>query len=332
MSLLAAQRRGRGSLLGQLCGDALGAPFVGRAAREIAADHPQGLGEMLGDPARGLAPGQGTEASELTLALARTLASEGGYEAERVAAAYVAWHRSGPRAPRPALELAFAGFPGTPSLADGLSARADKETRCSAGLLRSGPLALLGWRLPPDELGGWAARDARLSHPHPLCRHAAVLYTFAIATALRREDLDGAGVYAETLSFARERRWVPELLADLEGAGEDLPADEAAEDEAAEGEAAEGEVRSVFRSAFHHLARNTSLEDAIRASVVRGGQASARACATGALVGAVRGWEEVPRAWAKAVLQCDSQRGLTYLPGDALRLADALVSAGDRLA
>jgi len=322
MSLEAAQRRARGSFLAQLCGDALGAPFVGCAASEIAVDHPGGPREVLGDPTRGLAPGQGTAASELALALARTLASEGGYEGERVAAAYVAWHRSGPLAPTAALELAFAGFPGTPSLVDGLGARADKETRCSAGLLRSGPLALLGWRLPPDELGQWAARDARLSHPHPLCRHAAVLYTFAIATALRREDLDGPGVYAETLAFARKRRWIPEILADLEEAGDPLP------DRAGE----EGAIRTVFRGAFHHLARNTSLEDALRASVLRGGETSAQACATGALLGAVRGWEEIPRSWAKATLQCDSRRGLTYLAGDALRLADALVSAGDRLA
>lgn len=325
MSLESAQRRARGSLLGQLCGDALGAPFAGRAASEIAADHPEGPREVLGDPTQGLALGQGTAASELSLALARTLASEGSYEGERVAAAYVAWHRSGPRAPAAALELAFSGFPGTPSLVDGLGARADKETRCSAGLLRSGPLALLGWRLPPDELGQWAARDARLSHPHPLCRHAAVLYTFAIATALRRDDLDGAGVYTETLAFARERRWVPEILADLEGAGEPLPEVEAPI-------VAEDEVRSVFRGAFHHLARTTSFADAISASVARGGRTSAQACATGALVGAVSGWKEIPRSWAKAVLQCDSRRGLAYLPGDALRLADSLVSAGDRLA
>lgn len=311
------QRRARGSLLGQLCGDALGAPF----ASPLAALEP--LAEMQGDPQRGLLPGQGTEASELSLALARTLASAGGYEGERVAAAYVAWHRSGPRAPRSSLSLAFGGFPGTPSLVDGLGARADKETRCSAGLLRSGPLALLGWQLPPDELGQWVARDARLSHPHPLCRHAAVLYTFAIATALRREDLDGPGVYRETLAFASERRWVPEVLTDLEAAPEPLPPRD--EEEAPS-------VRGVFRNAFHHLAQGTPLPDALRASVTTGDDPSAQACAAGALVGAVQGWEVVPREWAKAVLQCDPRRGLTYLPGDALRLADSLVQAGDRLA
>lgn len=274
---------------------------------------------MRGDEARGVLPGQGTEASELTLALARTLASEGSYEGERVAAAYVAWHRSGPRAPRASLELAFGGFPGTPSLADGLGARADKETHCGGGLLRSGPLALLGWRLPPDELGQWVARDARLSHPHPLCRHAAVLYTFAIATALREPELDGPGVYAATLSFARERRWVPEIVADLEAAPEEeLPPDEGAN------------VRGVFRNAFHHLARGSDLEEALRASA-GDSDPSGKACAVGALVGAVQGWEVVPREWAKAVLQCDPKRGLTYLPGDALRLADALVAAGDRI-
>jgi ADP-ribosylglycohydrolase len=313
MTLDGAQHRARGSLLGQLCGDALGAP--------LADPTPEPPREMRGDEARGLLPGQGTEASELTLALARTLASEGSYEGERVAAAYVAWHRSGPRAPRASLELAFGGFPGTPSLVDGLGARADKETRCSAGLLRSGPLALLGWRLPPDELGQWVARDARLSHPHPLCRHAAVLFTFAIATALREPELDGPGVYAATLGFARERRWVPEILEDLEGAPEELTRGEDDPD-----------VRSVFRNAFHHLARATSLEDALLASVAGGGDPSARACATGALVGAVQGWEVVPREWARAVLQCDPKRGLTYLSGDALRLADALVAAGDRIA
>lgn len=314
-----AQRRARGSLLAQLCGDALGISFAGAPATPVA-----GSPDMAGDEGRGLVPGQGTEASELTLALARELASEGGYDTERVAAAYLAWHRSKPKAPRAAHEMAFAGFPGTPTLADGLAARADKETHCSGGLLRSGPLALLGWRLPPDELGQWVARDARLSHPHPLCRHAAVLYTFAIATALRWEseaEPQGREVYEATLSFAAERRWVPEIMADLEQAP-DSP----------QGEEDPHSVRGVFRNAFHLLANNTSLEDSLSASVSRGGDASAHASAAGALVGAVAGLDGVPRRWAKAVLQCETRRGRTYLAGDALRLADALVRAGDRLA
>lgn len=295
--------------MGQLCGDALGGP------REGAPGEPLSLSlsssDLVGGGPRGLAPGQISH--ELLLVCARALASEGGYDPERVAAAYVGWQRSRPLVDDPALTRALSGFPESRSLAAGLAARADPESLSGAGLPRVAALALQGWSLEPDELGARIARDARLTHPHPACRHAAVLLGYAIAFATRT-GAAGPEVYASTLAYAEARRWHPEIEGDLVAAEE--------------GPGAEPGLRGAFQGAFHLLVRAPSLAEGIAQSVA-GPEPSLRGAVSGALLGAVFGAAELPAPWREAVLACRTPRGPAHQTGDVERLADALLRCGD---
>jgi len=65
--------RAKGCLLGQLCGDALGAIVEFGTPENIRLAHPGGLREMIASPVFNTLPGQITDDSEMALALARAV-------------------------------------------------------------------------------------------------------------------------------------------------------------------------------------------------------------------------------------------------------------------
>src|SRR5688500_12133897 len=85
-----------GCLLGLGCGDALGGPVEFRSRAEIARDYPGGVREFVGGGWLRLAPGEVTDDTQMTLALAEGL-GPAGLDMEAVAAAFLAWYRSNPK-------------------------------------------------------------------------------------------------------------------------------------------------------------------------------------------------------------------------------------------
>lgn len=93
--------RAQGALLGQLAGDALGSMVEFLDARTIARAHPKGLREIAGSPRWNTIAGQPTDDSEMSLALARSLA-DGRFDGEAIAASYGAgWRRGRSTSVRP---------------------------------------------------------------------------------------------------------------------------------------------------------------------------------------------------------------------------------------
>src|SRR5262245_47739854 len=88
--------RALGALLGQATGDALGTTLEFESGSRIRARYPDGLREIVGGGPFGVKPGQITDDTELALALARSLAEVHTWDADRVAARYLGWYRSGP--------------------------------------------------------------------------------------------------------------------------------------------------------------------------------------------------------------------------------------------
>ena len=300
--------RARGALLGRLVGEALGA-----ATQHLPPQRGGGLLEMKGGGVHDVAPGQVTGEGELTLTLARELATEGSYERERVAAAYVRWGRSRPfDLPQPEAR-AFPDFPDTPSVAEGVAARADPAARCAGALARVVPLAVWGWELPPGELGERAAADARLSHPDPSCRHASVALCFALARAI---EAGGSPLELRraTLDFAREAQ----LTASVQVALASSPAS------APRAQAFAPSAPSVLGAAFQALLTERDPGRGLSALAREGGAADVVTGVAGALYGALLGEEALPSRWRETLLACRTSRGLTYQTADLLPLADAL--------
>ena len=202
-------RRAQGALLGQLCGDALGSLVEFESEEEIAEDYPDGVRELVDGGTWNLLAGQPTDDSELALALARSLIRRGRFEAGEAARAYAAWYESRPfdigHTTRAALGAAADALRAGQDPAAAARAAARQESRANGSLMRVSPLGIFGHRLAPAELAALAREDARLTHPHPVCVDAGVVFTAAVARAVAR-----GGTPAEladwALAFAREQR------------------------------------------------------------------------------------------------------------------------------
>lgn len=310
--------RAQGCWLGQIVGDALGTTVEFQAPEGIARRFPQGLRELVGGGPFGLLPGQVTDDTELALALARSLVAEGRYEREAVAAAYRAWYRSGPFDVGGTTRRAFGG-PETD--ADGMERRANRESQANGSLMRASPLGIFGWRLPPEALAVLAAQDSRLSHPHPVCVASCVVFTHAIARALRTGEGPEA-LYAATLDYACREALCEPVLDTLRAAAKDPPADYVR---------SMGWVRIALQNAFYRLLHAPSFEEGLVATVAAGGDTDTNGCIAGALLGAVHGLDAVPSRWKETALGCVTDRGPTYQTHDALALAEALLLRGAQI-
>ena len=311
--------RALGVLLGQAAGDALGTTVEFQSARSIQARYPDRLREIVGGGPFGLQPGQITDDTELALALARSLADRGRYDADDVASRYAGWYRSGPFDVGGTIRRAFSvGRPGDAGLAAAFEAAANPSSQANGSLMRISPLGVHGWRLPWPELAALAARDSRLSHPHPLCQAACAVFTGAIGHAVRT-GASARQVFDEALRVAREHPLAAPALEILEAAADAPPADYQAQ---------MGWVRIALQNAFHQLLRCESVEEVIVATAAQGGDSDTNACIAGALAGAVHGARPLPERWTRTILSCRTRRPAEYWCGDLPELARRLCFPG----
>ncbi len=88
--------RAQGCLLGQLAGDALGSLVEFQTPEQILREYPNGVRELADGGTWDTIAGQPTDDSEMALALARVLVTQGRYDREAARKAYVSWLDSRP--------------------------------------------------------------------------------------------------------------------------------------------------------------------------------------------------------------------------------------------
>ena len=96
-----------------------------------------------------------------------------------------------------------------------------------------------------------------------------------------------------------------------------------------------GWVLLAFQNAFYHLQRGATVEDALVATVGKGGDTDTNAAITGALLGAADGLGAIPPRWVMPVQACRphealdalNPRSMTYWPDDLAAIAEALLVA-----
>lgn len=92
-----------------------------------------------------------------------------------------------------------------------------------------------------------------------------------------------------------------------------------------------GWVLTAFQNAFYWLMSGATLEEAVIATVAKGGDTDTNGAICGTLLGAAQGVDAIPAQWRDAVLSCrpDAQtpkpRPQEYWPNDALQLSKALL-------
>jgi ADP-ribosylglycohydrolase len=309
--------RAQGALLGQLAGDALGSLVEFRPAREIRAACPGGVRELRDGGHRGILAGQPTDDSEMALALARSIVREGGFDAARIGALYLAWRDSRP------FDIGETTADGIRAIAAGRPARS--ESQANGALMRVSPVGIFAAGRPALAARVGAA-DAGLTRPHPVCRAAASAFAAAFAAGIAGADAEG--MWAAAHAHAGERNGADKVRGTLEAARRCPPE---------HFQTQMRWVRIALGNAFHRLLSGAPLEEAVIATVSEGGDTDTNAAICGALLGALQGREAVPLRWRRALPTCRPGadpaarrlRPKDYWPDDAADLAEALLAAGE---
>ena len=303
--------RAQGCLLGQVGGDSLGGLVEFRSARELDRLYPDGPRRLEDGGHWNILAGQATDDSEMALALARAILSAGRFDAGGALAGYRAWRESGP-------------FDIGATVSAALSGRPNPESQANGSLMRASPLGLVA--SSAEEAAALARADSVLTHPHPVCGDATAAFVVAIRHAVREGAARGRPSMRHATGRAR-RGAEPAVRAALDAAQERPPV--------CDGES-QGWVLIALQNAFYELLHAPSVEDAVVASVRRGGDTDTNGAIAGALVGSVYGAASVPAPWRQMILSCRPHamraahpRPMAFWPVDILELAERLALTAD---
>lgn len=293
--------RFRGTLLGIAVGEALGAPADFLTADQIVERYGM-ITEMIGGGCHGLEPGETTDATDMMLCLAESLADIGGFDAEDVMDRYLAWFDSVPLDMSLAVRTSLLSYrSGTPW--DLASRRAHEilggPTAGNGSLMRCAPLALR-YMDDPDTRQATSQRESTLTHFDRLAGSACVAFNDLLVAAFHDQLREQLPAIAEAM--AEEDRRVSAALRDaMEAEPEEIQSS--------------AFVLDTLCSAVWSVLRTHSFEDALVLTVNLGGDADTVAAVTGALAGAVHGESGIPPRWL-----------------EPLCVYERVVAAADRLA
>lgn len=314
-------RRAWGCLLGQIAGDSLGSQVEFKDEETVRAMYPAGMDDLEGSGLYGTLPGQPTDDSEMALALARSLAGEGAFRAEKVLAAYKAWLGSHP------VDFAHTVF-------RALHGKVDARSEANCALMRVSPLGIFGVRFVPDtvlpcddgaapdmsfpagdagmrKLALLAMEEAALTNPHPLCRAANAVYVSALACGIRSGSplimWQAAHVVAGELPL-----WSDIPAAEASRVRDCL--ERAKSSEPLEYQENMSHVLITLQNGFRQLLHAANAGEGVRETVMRGGDAAANGAVAGALLGAALDIDSFPHQWADAVLACMPKEGRVARP------------------
>lgn len=295
-----SQSVARGALFGALIGDAAGArlEFLGRPPTDSECEKAL---SMAGGGILNTAPGQITDDGELTLCLAQSLIGHDSYDPDRAAEKYIAWYQSNPFDIGNATRNAFSVLVpqgASPSKVMRTAAALNANSKANGALMRATPLGLWGTRLSYEQLRDASFSDTNLSHPNLTCQYATAAYAIAISHLVQHPgDSDGAIDEAESVLTESGAEEVSGWLADsLAGVNPGYYPQA-------------GFVRYGFTQAFRHLARGTAYVDAIKETLLGGGDTDTNACIVGGLIGALHTDTGIPEQMKNALLECDTRKG-----------------------
>jgi ADP-ribosyl-[dinitrogen reductase] hydrolase len=309
----AIRSRAIGCLLGQLSGDALGSLVEFQTPEKIRQQYPEGVRTMHDGGVWRTIAGQPTDDSEMALALARSIITEGTFVQDAARSAYERWLDSRP-------------FDIGNTVASGIRYEPNHHSEANGALMRVSPIGIFGALFTIEDVGIWAEKDAIITHPNPVCRRVNNLFARAIAHAIAEgpspQDLYRMiGVWAAELDTPAS---VHDCITKAEMAP---PADFIRQ---------QGWVLTAFQNALFQLLHAETLEEGVVDTIARGGDTDTNAAITGALLGAVYGDGAIPADWRRCLLSCrpaesDPEvmrpRPKIYWPDDAIDIAIRLIGS-----
>jgi ADP-ribosyl-[dinitrogen reductase] hydrolase len=298
----ALRDRYRGALLAAAAGAALGATLEFMTPEAIRKQHGQ-LRDIIGGGWLKVAPGEITDDTQMALCIARSLVERGAFDADDIAARFVAWRASQPKdignTTAHALEQLARGVPWQEA-GQRTHAAMRPNDASNGSIMRCAPIALYA-RADPTRNAQLSADASRITHANPLCVAASIALNAAIAALL---DDPAADPLAIALAATDNKT----LRAALSVVPTCAPADLRAK----------GYVLDTVQAAFWAVTQHPTLEEAIIAGVNLGQDSDTTGAVAGALAGARWGMCSIPDRWL-SVLQPRTE--LTALADGLLELA-----------
>lgn len=279
--------RFRGALLGLAVGEALGAPAEFLTAEQIV-ERFGVIADMLGGGCHDVAPGQTTDATDMALRLAESLAERGAHDPADVMARYRDWFEGRPRDVSLTVRTVLLSYrAGTPW--DLASRRAweilGHPVAANGSLMRCAPLALLYFN-DAERRREASLDESMLTHFDPLAGWACAAFNDLVVAAMRDELRKQLPVVVASID-EEDRRISTALL--------EAPV---AEPEEVKNSAF---VVDSLRTALWAVLRATTFEEALCTVVNLGDDADTVGAITGALAGALHGEAGIPARWLSAL-------------------------------
>jgi len=293
--------RFRGTLLGLAAGEALGTPAEFLTAEQVVEKYGV-ITEMIGGGVYDVAPGEITDATEMMLCLARSLADNGGFEPEDIMARYAEWLQSQPHHVSLTVRAALISYRSGTHW-DVASRRAFEilggPTAGNGSLIRCAPVGLL-YSSDAVTRHEVSLRESTLTHFDRLAGWSCAAFNDLLTAAL------SGGLTEELPAIARifddEDKRVAAVL-------HDTPEAEAEE------VVSSSFVLDTLQTALWTVLSGADFEHAVTIAVNMGNDATAAGAVTGALAGAVYGESGIPDRWL-----------------DCLTVRDDVTAVADRLA
>ena len=262
--------RAQAAFLGVAIGDALGATTEFMTPGEIKANFNVHR-KMVGGGWLGVKPGQVTDDTEMSLALARAVIEKGGWELSRIADHFVAWMRGKP------IDIGSTVRKGIRMYMNRgvLEVPRNEWDAGNGAVMRMVPVTLctLG---DEDLLKDYALQQARLTHHHALSDAACICVGKMVQAAIL--GADRFALHALTRELVDE---FPNFrFNNYQGM-------------------ASGYVVDTLQTVFHYLFTTGSFEECLIGVVNQGGDADTTGAIAGMIAGAFYGRESFPKQWLK---------------------------------
>ena len=277
------EARARGCFMGLMCGDALGAPLEFHTLTELRQRFPNGITGMEdGWEVTSIRKrGSITDDSEMAIALLRSLLNEQGFNSMATQAQYIDWLSTDPDDVGVTIRFALNGD-------------FNPDSQANGALMRVAPIGIYAALHPEWDWQSATKADCTLTHIHPRCSNASIIYVESLILAMRgqtpQEIYAAACKQAETLNDAA-------LLSRLRAAKTEEPAYSPQA----------GWVEIAFQCTYYWLLHAQDYASAMCSIVSRLGDPDTNGAIAGALLGAVFGIDGIPYEWQQTVLNAPHQ-------------------------
>ena len=287
----------RGAMFGVAVGDALGAPLEFMDADYIKMRHGI-VRDMIGGGWLNVRPGEITDDTQMTLAVAHGIAESPNDPIEAIGRQFVKWANSGPKDIGATCSssihraIRIAQNPDSPSKDDWFDSSAATHTAMNGRSAGNGSLmrtAYVGlYYKSEDEAMQKAMQISKMTHYDEETAVDCGVYS-AILSRIVEEKIDLRARYRLVIQYAREASYCKERYPyDILSCAGYAPRPT-------------GYVVDSFASALHCIFTTNSFEDAVVKAVNLGGDADTIGAITGGLAGAIYGYEAIPERWTKCL-------------------------------